>query len=113
MIFLLVLACAPPEAPPASIDDHATGEGHSHLVATTLTDDYSTGTLSTVRLDDWQVYDDRTQTSPAAVVRVEDVDVYQITRLNYDNIRRYVPGEWAVPQIEFSVGAQTNPHDIS
>jgi hypothetical protein len=108
----LLAGCAPSVVP-----DGYGGGGLGSLdgpereaIVATVADDYSIGALASVLLGDWRVLDAVLPTSGDPAVRVDDGRVIQLNRLYTDSVR-LLGDDLARPDLEFSVGARTNPHD--
>jgi hypothetical protein len=106
----LLVGCGPPEVPSSPSEVSARASGIAVIAASTP--DYATGALAVVGLDDLAVARNLTTTHPDAVVRARDGAVWVLHRLGGDVVRRYVPGAWAAPAWEVSVGRGANPHDL-
>lgn len=108
LVFALSMgACADlprPEMPDAPTENIA-------LITTT---DFSSGFLSVLSLDDYQVYPDLLPVHGDAVVR-HDADqglFFLLSRLGADNITRFIPGENYRREYEVGTGRGSNPYDL-
>lgn len=99
--------------PPVPADDTGIAPGDGQVAAVVTTTDFTVGAMAAIGLDDHVVHDDLFTTSSDPVVVVDGGRLFQLNRLGTDTISVYVPGEWAAPEAQFSVGAGTNPHDVA
>ncbi len=117
LLFTLTLAGCPVDDDDVGDDDSAAADddddGHSQTHAVVTTTDFTVGSLATVDLGDWTVNDEITATTGDPVVQVVGDDLFQINRFQHDAVRRYVPGEFQSPLLEFSTGAGSNPQWVA
>ena len=116
LLLALALVGCPTDDDDVGDDDSAVGdddddERQTHALVTTT--DFTVGSLATVDLDDWTITDEITATTGDPVVQVVGDDVYQINRFQHDSVRRYAPGEFQTPLLEFSTGAGSNPQWVA
>lgn len=105
MILVWWLGCGPGAAP-------VPGDAAEGVVMTTLSADYTVGSISVID-PSLTVHADLASTHGDAVVRVEDGAVFVINRYLVDTVRRYAPGAWAAPVWEVSAGVASNPHAVA
>ena len=118
-LFLLGLLAG---CPKPTVDSGDSGSGDTdtgsivdgQTTAVVVTSDYAVYALATADLDDGSFHDELTALTGSSSVRsLDDGRIYVINSFGYDTIQTYLPGEWSVPQAEWSVGDGTaNPHDV-
>lgn len=105
-ILLLVAGCTSVSDPLGPIPSQ------NIVVVATAADDFSTGALEVVSIEDWTVYGPITAVSGDPIVTYLGQELAQINRLGTDTIRLYDPTLWGAPNLEFSVGSGANPHAV-
>jgi len=103
-IFMLWVGCT------AATDPLGPIPSDNIVIVATAADDFSTGSLEVVSVDDGSVYGPITAVSGDPTVTYLEPHIAQINRLGTDTIRLYDPSIWGAPRIEFSVGSGANPH---
>ncbi len=95
-------------------DDDTDGDDDTtdppQTVAYVATSDGSVGALATVALDDWAIEDQLTALTGDTVLTVDGGKLFAINRYEHDSIRIYDPQNLNTPQVEFSTGSGSNPH---
>lgn len=113
---LCVPACVPvPGDDDSASDDDTAGDDDSDSRALVLTTDYVDTRLVTVDLADLSVTDPVTTLVGGDFVgrRVGD-DLYLVGRFGTDSVTRYAGSNLdAAPDLQFSTGAGSNPHDVA
>lgn len=110
---VLAIACGPPhikDPKVANAGPGSAGDGEqTHAVLATVSEDYATGALATISLDDWSIVDTIVDVSgDPAVVAAGDY-VFQLNRYGHDTVRVYSPGSWEVPVSEAALPDLSNP----
>ncbi len=112
---LLLVACAPSvdEKRSAVPTGGSSGTGQGVAVLATVSDDYATGALATVQLDDWSVTDTIVDISGDPAVDHAGDWVFQLDRYGHDTVRAYRPGAWGAPEAEWALADGANPHAVA
>jgi hypothetical protein len=115
LLLLFLPACAPSVEvkSPEPGGGSSTGDGHQTAVLATVSEDYATGAVATVSLDDWAVTDTLFDTSGDPAVVAAGDWVFQLDRFSHNTVRTYAPGQWAAPVAEWSLPSAANPHDVA
>lgn len=112
----LVFAACAPSVDVKATDNGAgssTGDGHQTAVLATVSEDYATGAVATVSLDDWTVTDTLFDTSGDPAVVAAGDWVFQLDRFSHNTVRTYAPGQWSAPVAEWSLPNAANPHAVA
>lgn len=112
---LFIGGCAPsvPEKRASAPTGESSGDGQQHALVATVSEDYATGALATVRLDDWAVDDTLVDVSGDPAVFFVGGTIYQLDRYLNDTVRTYAPGEYGAPEHEWALEEGANPHTVA
>jgi len=98
-LIAVIVACGSPQSAHAADRVYVT------------TSDYTTGSLSTIAIDNWSATNNVANLHSDAVVRFFEDRIYVVNRFGGDNIQVIDPANYST-DIQFSVGAGSDPHDI-
>lgn len=112
MIISLIFACQSGD----SKTDASQSLDSETAIFTSVSMDYSVGSLSTITTDSLEINQDIASVSGDPAIRYEGGHLWQLNRYQYDTIRKYDPQNLNIPLIEISVAPETgssNPHDVA